>query len=290
MNKEHEISVITPSFRQVDYLRKCAASVADQKAAFHHEHLVQDGGSGEDFEKWAARQTFADVRKERDDGMYDAINKGFLRAKGGILAWLNCDEQYLPGTLEKVTGWFEEHPDHDLLFGDVVITDPDGWPITYRKAVAPIRSHIRHCILPTFSAATFVRRKVIDEGYLLSTKFRAISDQVWIDTLLSAGFRAGVLNEPLATFALTGDNLGQSEVPIREGEEWKSSIDCNSKVGRTFWSLVHRWRKFACGAYSPREVEIAIHIDDESGRIIRRGHVGGLWKLQAPTGTSSAKS
>lgn len=286
MKKNAGISIITPSFRQVGYLRKCAASVADQECEWFHEHLIQDGGSGVDFDEWSAGEIFADIRKESDDGMYDAINRGFLRATGGILAWLNCDEQYLPGTLEKVGRWFEENPARDILFGDVVITDLEGKPVAYRKAVPPIQAHIRHCILPTFSAATFVRRKVIDDGHLLSTKFRAISDQVWIDSLLGAGFRAGVLNEPLATFALTGENLGQSEVPVREGLEWKASIGSDGRIGRAFWSVVHRWRKLTAGAYSPRNVEISVYVDDVGGRVTHRGRVGGRWS----TATAIAES
>ena len=276
-------SIITPSFRQVDYLRKCAASVADQKIYCRHEHIIQDGGSGTDFDEWATHQTFADVHKESDSGMYDAINKGFLRANGDILAWLNCDEQYLPGTLGKVGRWFEQHPAHDILFGDVIITDSEGNPVAYRKAVAPIRRHFQHCILPTFSAATFVRRKAIDQGHLLSTEFRAISDQVWIDSLLGAGFRAGILNEPLATFALTGANLGQSQIPVLEGETWKTSIGTNGKTARTFWSLVHRWKKLVAGAYRTRSIKIAIHMDGTSGRVSRQGTVGGRWMATSNT-------
>ena len=193
-----KFSIVTPSFRQVDYLRLCARSVADQAGDFTHEHLVQDGGSGADFAAWAAEQGFADVLSEPDRGMYDAINRGFARAKGEILAWLNCDEQYLPGTLAKVAAWFAAHPDKDLLFGDVVLVAPDGIPLSYRQAVTPLPDHIRHCFLTTYSAATSVRRRVIDEGHWLDTNYRAIADAVWIEELLEAGYRPGVLNEPLA--------------------------------------------------------------------------------------------
>ena len=50
--------------------------------------------------------------------MYDAINRGFARASGDIVCWLNSDEQYLEGTLAKVADYFETHPDIDVLFGD----------------------------------------------------------------------------------------------------------------------------------------------------------------------------
>src|SRR4029079_2177761 len=120
------ISIVTPSYRQVSYLRRCAMSVADQSGSFAHDHIVQDGGGGVEFEAWSKGQRVAQVFSEPDDGMYDAINRGFRKANGDILAWLNCDEQYLPGALAKVADWFERHPSKDILFGDVILAAPDG--------------------------------------------------------------------------------------------------------------------------------------------------------------------
>ncbi len=275
-----KLSIITPSFRQVDYLRLCARSVADQEGDFTHEHLVQDGGSGEDFAAWAAGQSFAQVRSEPDGGMYDAINRGFGRAQGEILAWLNCDEQYLPGALAKVAAWFEAHPDKDILFGDVVLVSPGGVPLSYRQAILPLRGHIRSCFLPTFSAATFVRRKVNDRGHLLDTRFRAIADAVWIDTLIGAGFRAGLLNEPLAVFTQTGENLGQTPSAEAESESWRKECGASAPWHRWFWSAVHRLRKTLRGAYGRREIEIRIHLPGSEGRTTTRGQAGGRWRTR----------
>jgi glycosyltransferase involved in cell wall biosynthesis len=272
------LSIITPSYNQVDYLRLCARSVADQAGDFSHEHLVQDGGSGEDFAAWAAGQEFADVRREPDRGMYDAINRGFARAKGEVLAWLNCDEQYLPGTLAKVAAWFAAHPDKDLLFGDVVLVDPQGRPLSYRRAVMPWRGHIRSCFLPTYSAATFVRRRVIDDGHLLDTNFRAIADAVWIDTLLGAGYRAGLLNEPLAVFTQTGENLGQTPVSEEESNRWRRECGAGAGWKRIFWSAAHRLRKSLHGAYGRRGIELQLHLPGKEGRTMTRGEIGGRWR------------
>ncbi|MBT8037076.1 MAG: glycosyltransferase [Verrucomicrobiae bacterium] len=85
-----KFSIITPSYKQVDYLSLCAKSVEDQTGNFQHEHIIQNGGSGTEFDEWAAGQNFSIIYKEKDSGMYDAINRGFKKAKGDILAWLNC--------------------------------------------------------------------------------------------------------------------------------------------------------------------------------------------------------
>jgi glycosyltransferase involved in cell wall biosynthesis len=273
------LSIITPSYKQVEYLRLCARSVADQEGSFTHEHLVQDGGSGKEFAAWAAGERFARVRSEPDGGMYDAINRGFARAEGELLAWLNCDEQYLPGTLAKVAAWFEAHPEHDILFGDVILVAPEGTPLAYRQAVLPLRGHIRSCFLPTFSAATFVRRRVV-EGHRLDTRFRAIADAVWIDSLLGAGYRAGLLNEPLAVFTQTGQNLGQTGAAADESERWRRECGAGAVWRRWFWSGVHRLRKSLRGAYGPREIEIEIHLPGVEGRSLARGRVGGRWRVR----------
>lgn len=270
------ISVVTPSYKQVDYLKLCARSVADQVGCFTHEHLIQDGGSGVEFEQWSQAQSFADCVSEADDGMYDAINRGFSRADGDVVAWLNCDEQYLPGTLEKVAVWFQEHPEKDLLFGDVVLVDPGGVPLAYRRAVVPWRGHVRSCFLPTYSAATFVRRKLIEGGHLLDGRFKAIADAVWIDGLLEQGFRGGVLNEPLATFTQTGENMGQSEAGIAEGRAWRGGK--GSFIRKSIWTSLHRIRKFAVGAYLRRDISVRVFVPSSDSRVEQGASVGEKWR------------
>jgi glycosyltransferase involved in cell wall biosynthesis len=82
-------SIITPSFRQLDHLTRCAASVMAQRTDVKLEHIIQDGGTGDDFDSWASGQSFAKCFQEPDGGMYDAINRGFIKSSGEILAWLN---------------------------------------------------------------------------------------------------------------------------------------------------------------------------------------------------------
>ena len=102
-----DFTIVTPSFRQLEQLGCCIASIADQEGV-SVEHIVQDGGTEgfEDFgnkmaERWPNRRGYRRVMiSEPDGGMYDAINRGLKRATGGICAYLNCDEQYLPGVLK----------------------------------------------------------------------------------------------------------------------------------------------------------------------------------------------
>src|SRR6266446_656854 len=117
-------SIVTPSYRSSAWLKLCIASVADQQV--EAEHIVQDAGSDDGTLDWLTTDSRVRALVEKDQGMYDAINRGLRRAGGDILAWLNCDEQYLPGALETVGAFFAQHPAVDVLFGDIVMVDAQG--------------------------------------------------------------------------------------------------------------------------------------------------------------------
>ena len=92
-----KFSIVTPSFRNSRWLKLCIASVADQQGV-EFEHIVQDSCSDDGTQDWLPRDRRVKAFIEKDSGMYDAVNRGYRRAQGDILAYLNCDEQYLPGT------------------------------------------------------------------------------------------------------------------------------------------------------------------------------------------------
>jgi len=252
-----KISVITPSYRQLRWLKLCLASVADQKGV-EVEHLVQDALSDDGTADWLATEPRVKAVIEKDQGMYDAINRGFLRSQGDVVAWLNCDEQYLPGTLAKVAEYFAAHPEVDVLFGDAVLLDAQGEILSYRKAFKPTLLHTQLVHLSTLSCATFVRRAVIDRGLLLDDRFRVIADAVWVAAMLQAKLKMAVLNEPLSGFTFTGSNLGQTKL------SWEESVNWRKKMDAPMWLkvpviLLHRIRKALGGAYVRPDLEIEVY-------------------------------
>lgn len=274
-----KISVVTPSFHQLDWLKFCVASVGDQVGDFEVEHLIQDGGSGPEFDTWAKNNAPRGWVSEPDNGMYDAINRGFLRSGGEVLAWLNCDEQYLPGGLAAIAEFFEVNPDIDLVFGDTVMVDKTGNPISYRKGVVPKRSFIRAWHLPTFSAATFVRRRIIDEGNLLDSRWRTIADATWIDALLAKGYRAGIVGLPIATFTRTGENLGESKAALEEMRRWRRSEGKDGKLSRSMLRIQRCLEKLVRGEYRTRQTTVDVFsADSPKERIGRSKKISGYCK------------
>ena len=94
-----KFSIVTPSFRNSNWLKLCIASVADQQGV-EVEHIVQDSCSDDGTQNWLPNDKRVKAFIEKDSGMYDAVNRGYRRATGDILAYLNCDEEYLPGALK----------------------------------------------------------------------------------------------------------------------------------------------------------------------------------------------
>ena len=283
------ISVVTPSFKQIEYLKCCAASVQDQTGEFTVEHLIRDGGSGADFDRWSEAQVAAVCVSEKDDGMYDAINRGFRKANGDIIAWLNCDEQYLPGTLERVTRYFAAHPETDILFGDVILVNEMMTPLAYRRAVIPTLGHIRYSHLSTFSAVTFLRRRVLDENHFLHTRWKTISDAVWIEQLLKAGYRAVTLHQPLAVFCMLGSNLGQSALLFEERREWEREIGATSKWWKLWYVTQYRLERLRMGAYWLRKVVVSAYIPGNLDRVRQERWVSGRW-IQARNEAANLRS
>jgi glycosyltransferase involved in cell wall biosynthesis len=276
MNEAPKISIITPSFRQLKWLRLCAASVADQKDV-PHEHIIQDAGSGPELDEWARTVPTVSLYVEKDAGMYDAINRGLGRARGAICSYLNSDEQLLPCALERVASFFEAHPDVDVLFGDAVLVDSEGNPISYRRTILPTLSHVRHAHLNTPTCATFFRRRLLDRGFFFDQKWKAIGDQVWMEQLLLANVPMATLPQPLAVFTFTGENLGSTTVSAQEVARRRGRISVmrGLKIAAV---ISHRLRKLFAGAYRPRHVDVQIYtLRSPSVRIRRAALVGFGW-------------
>lgn len=119
-----KISVVTPSYNQGEYLERTIVSVLNQNYP-NLEYIIIDGGSTDN--SVAVIKSYEEYLSfwvsERDQGQAQAINKGFSQATGTISAWLNSDDVYLPGTLEKIGTFFRDHPLADLVYGNTFYTN-----------------------------------------------------------------------------------------------------------------------------------------------------------------------
>jgi glycosyltransferase involved in cell wall biosynthesis len=215
--EDMDFSIVTPSFRNSQWLKLCIASVADQQGV-EFEHIVQDAGSDDGTLDWLLRDSRVKVFVEKDRGMYDAVNRGFRRAQGQLLAYINCDEQYLPGALRKVKEFFGRNPQVEVVFGDCIVVDDRGRYLCERRALTPQLLHTWTASSLSFlTAALFLRRQVIDERQLFfSPDLRDVGDSEWTVRLIRSGVTMGVMPEFLSVFTETGQNMNLGPNAARE--------------------------------------------------------------------------
>jgi glycosyltransferase involved in cell wall biosynthesis len=277
-----DISVITPSYNMLPYLERCAASVADQEGG-QFEHIVIDGGSIDGSAEWLAKQDHIRSSSKKDSGMYDAINKGLKLAKGNILAYLNCDEQYLPGTLALVKDYFSKNPQVDMIFGDVLLIRPNGSLVAFRKGYQPRWFYILTSHLYVLSCTMFFRRRIIEKGFFFDTGYRAVGDAEFVVRVLRARFNAKHIKRYFSAFTMTGKNLSVDPQAIKERKRLSASAPFFIKINKWLLNGTRLLEKFFSGAYFlGKPLEYAVYIEGmkDGRRSFSVNKASFRWKFQ----------
>lgn len=306
-------SIVTPSFNQLDWLRLCVASVRDQVATksqdsgirdstsvtskFTVEHVIQDAGTPgiETFARETGAELYRDgqlifsfsesrdfsasrhclvIYCESDHGMYDAINRGLAKTTGQVCAWLNSDEQYLPGTLTKVAHYFHKNRYLDVLLGDAILTDGFHNPLSYRRIMVPSRWHTRLDHLHSLSCAMFFKRAALPTPPL-DSRWKVIGDAVLMDFFLANRRNIHACHELLSAYSFTGDNL--STKPTGEREQWRRETRYPPGIFRFSVVVWHRVRRLLAGAYRPRHIHCFLFDSPSKARSEFRALVKATW-------------
>lgn len=206
MEEKVKISVITPSFNQAAFLRRTLDSVAGQKTGFPVEHIVVDGASVDGtLDILRERKDSVRFVSEPDRGMPEAVNKGFRMAGGEILGWLNSDDIYREGALQRVADYFDAHPACRWLYGKCGMIGPDdrprrAWITAYKnRSLHPFR--YEKLLVENFISqpAVFFRRDLVEEaGPLDLTLPTAMDYDLWLRFAQIAP--PGYIGEYLASF------------------------------------------------------------------------------------------
>jgi len=176
--------------------------------------------------------------------MYEAINRGLRRASSEIVAYLNCDEQYLPGTLPRVMDFFQKHPEVEMVFGDVVMVDAEGRYLRHRKMQTPLLYHTWTCHLSTLSCGTFFRRRLVsDEESLFNPALRDVGDGEWMVRMLRREVKMAVMGEFTSAFTCTGENMSAGPNAQRENRELLETAPLLARKLRPVLILHHRIRR-----------------------------------------------
>ena len=220
------------------------------------------------------------IHCERDGGMYDAVNKGFEKATGDLMAYLNCDEQYLPGALASVGERFASDPNLEMVFADAVVVEKDGAFLCFRKAQVPFRDQLWFR-MPVLTCATFLRRSVFEEKQVrLDETKKVLGDVIWIMRAQERCIRMGVHRQFTSAFTETDANLGVGGAADREFLELRERMPAHVRRGIKLYELYHKARSLLSGSRhaAPFTYEIYTDFDLSARKSIFVPHPTAVWK------------
>lgn len=181
-----KISIITPSFNQVDFLERTLLSVLEQDYP-NIEYIVIDGGSTDGsvelIKKYESRLAY--WVSEKDRGQAHAINKGLERATGEWVAWQNSDDTYYPGTFSQLAAVAQSNRSTQLIIGNMNLVDQHDQLLREMKYVKPSYKSLLAEGMVLTNQAAFWRRSLHQEIGLLSETFDCSFDYDWFLRLLA---------------------------------------------------------------------------------------------------------
>ena len=175
------VSIVTPSFNQAPFLEETIRSVLEQDYP-RIEYIIVDGGSTDESVKIIRK--YADKLawwvSEVDQGQTDAINKGFGRAQGQILAWLNSDDTYQPGAVSAAVEYLQSHPDVGMVYADCNYINEDGQVIGKFNAAQTDHERLRQGYVHIPQQTMFFRAELWHElGPLDPSFYFAMDYDLW---------------------------------------------------------------------------------------------------------------
>jgi glycosyltransferase involved in cell wall biosynthesis len=192
--KRPRITIVTPSFNQAPYLESCITSILEQGYP-DLEYMVVDGGSTdgsvEIIRKYAKHLAWS--VSEPDSGQYHAINKGFARSTGGIMAWLNSDDMLHPGALATVADIMSDDGPVEWLMGAPTIRDAQGRTVIVNPPIPWTRArYLSGSYKWIQQESTFWRRSLWQRaGGTLNTAYSLAADtELWFRFFRHARFFA----------------------------------------------------------------------------------------------------
>ncbi|MDP1548484.1 MAG: glycosyltransferase family 2 protein [Anaerolineales bacterium] len=229
------VSIITPSFNQADYLDETIKSVLEQDYP-RIEYIIMDGGST-DSSVDVIKKHEAKIKawvSEQDQGQTDAINKGFNRASGDILAWLNSDDTYHPKAVGEAVMFLMDNPDVAMVYADCNFIDEQGRVIGRFSSAQTDYRKLRQGYVHIPQQTMFFRAKYWQEvGPLDPSFYFAMDYDLWV----RIAKRAPIKYLPGKTWANFRIHTS-SKTNVNDERGWKEMLRVHYRDGGSFFAPI----------------------------------------------------
>lgn len=176
------VSIVTPSYNQAKFIEETIRSVLLQGYP-DLEYIIIDGGSTDGsvdiirkYEPWLAYWV-----SEPDRGQSHAINKGWQRSTGEILAWLNSDDLYTAGAVGKAVEALQANPEGAMVYSDCFVIDENGEHLNnwVSRPFDLVTLLTRGCYIP--QPTVFICRDILERTDWLNESLQVIMDfDLWL--------------------------------------------------------------------------------------------------------------
>lgn len=244
-----KISIVTPSYNQGQFIEETIRSILLQGYP-DLEYIIMDGGSKDNsveiirkYEPWLSYWV-----SERDRGQSHAVNKGFERATGDIIAWVNSDDTLENNCLAAIGNFLVKNPDVDVIYGNAKIIDAKGEKIAELRTIPfTPQAFLYNTVHIAAQSSVFWRRELFFKVGMLNEKLRYTMDfELWVK-FLESGAKFGFIRSFLGTYRCHGES---KTFGIESGSEAESlTIETVAKVRQRsdykYWRFLYRIRQLA---------------------------------------------
>ena len=228
------VSIVTPSFNQDRYLEETIQSVLSQDYP-QIEYIIVDGCSTDETLRIIKKyeHKLAWWTSETDQGQTDAINKGFARARGDILAWINSDDTYEPGAIAAAVNYLQDHPEIGMVYGDCNYIDESGNVIGKFHAAQTDYRLLRQGYTHIPQQTMFFRAELWKQvGPLDPSFYFAMDYDLW--TRIAARAQIKYLPQTWANFRL--HTAGKTT--LADDRCWPEMVRVHYRDGGSFFSVI----------------------------------------------------
>lgn len=241
-----KISIVTPSYNQGNFIEETIRSVLLQNY-LDIEYIIIDGGSTDSsvdiirkYEPWIKFWV-----SEPDRGQTHAVNKGFSHCSGEIMAWLNSDDTYEPGTISKVAVSMAKDSSIDVLYGNLTITDENGHSVTEIRTV-PFNSkaYLYETVHIISQSAVFWRKEIFQKVGEVDENYSYAMDRDLIIRFAENNAKFHFVRHLLGTYRFHKGAKTSSDISRSEFLTIPQIYEIHKRKNYKFWRSIYRLRQW----------------------------------------------